>query len=734
MFDTPKERTSCNLNFTADQKTGAGPGTVRVGIVGTGYIADFHANAVQKLAGVELVAVCDQRLVSAEAFAQKWGIRSAYNSLAIMLESQKLDALHVLVPPDFHHSMACDALKTGVHVFLEKPMCVSLEEADDLLQTAKENNCLVAVNHNMLFASAYQNLRRSVHSGDLGPLVNISLDFFQEVGQIRFGPFGSWMLRSPENLALEIGPHVFSIVTDLVGRPDALTAVADRAVQLPGGRGVLRRWRVQMTRGSTSIAIAMNFGPTFPCKTIKVCGQFGTGFVDLDANICVIDQNTTFGVDLDRFLRSIVMARRISYQATRTMFDYVLSKIKIGRRGNPYQTTIIDSVAAFYKGLRDSEALDKRINGESGRTVIDLCRQVIAASCVQVSLEAPKRSGARSIIQPTVLVLGAKGFIGTELVDSLIAAGYRVRAMVRGHAPQLEQMQGSSLEIVRGDISDEKDLIAAMEKVEFVYHLARADVKTWADYVKYDVDPTELVARTCLRMGVKRLIYTGTIDSYYAGKAGATITEATSFGDVGRRNYYARAKAMAEDVLMQMHREAGLPVVILRPGIVLGKGGTPFHWGVGMWGSGNVCQVWGDGNNKLPFVLVGDVAKALVRSIEVPGIEGRTYNLTDVPLLSAREYLDELQRLAGIKIRAYYTPTWRFFIADFAKWLIKLAVGHHDSSRIPSYFDWNSRRQLAVFDCSRARHELGWAPASDKTALVTDGISNSLKPWIEAIA
>ena len=151
-----------------------------------------------------------------------------------------------------------------------------------------------------------------------------------------------------------------------------------------------------------------------------------------------------------------------------------------------------------------------------------------------------------------------------------------------------------------------------------------------------------------------------------------------------------------------------------------------------MWGSGNVCEVWGDGENKLPFVLVSDVASALVRSIQVPGIEGRSYNLIDVPLLSARDYLSELEKLSGAKMRAYYRPIWRFYIADLIKWIVKVVVGHPDKSRIPSYSDWNSRTQRAHFDCTTTRNEIGWMPASDRNCLVSEGIGGSLLPWLEA--
>jgi nucleoside-diphosphate-sugar epimerase len=184
--------------------------------------------------------------------------------------------------------------------------------------------------------------------------------------------------------------------------------------------------------------------------------------------------------------------------------------------------------------------------------------------------------------------------------------------------------------------------------------------------------------------------------------------------------------------MMQMHQTEHLPVVIFRPGIVVGRGGNPFHWGVGMWTSEGVCEVWGNGNTKLPFVLVEDVAAALVRAIEVDDIEGRSYNLVDIPLLTARDYLNELQQRSGLKLTVHYRPIWRFYMADLGKWLVKLIVRHPDRIRIPSYWDWESRTQKAVFDCRRARAELHWTPASDRQRMIDEGVGGSLQAWLTA--
>jgi nucleoside-diphosphate-sugar epimerase len=131
-------------------------------------------------------------------------------------------------------------------------------------------------------------------------------------------------------------------------------------------------------------------------------------------------------------------------------------------------------------------------------------------------------------------------------------------------------------------------------------------------------------------------------------------------------------------------------------------------------------------------VLVDDVAAGLVRAMEVPGIEGRAYNLVDAPMLSARDYIAELERLGGFKIAVHRRPIWRHYLADLVKWPVKLAVGHPDASRVPSYSDWESRTQKAVFDSSRTRDELGWKPISDPERMVSEGIGGSLAGWLAA--
>jgi len=702
---------------------------LRVGFLGTDYIADWHAKALSTIPGVSLAAVCDKDLSRAQAFGHRHDVARSYESLDAMLAEGELalDAVHVLLPPDLHARAASTLVGRGVHVLLEKPMAITAKECSDLIEQAAARGVTIGVNHNFLFAPTYENLRNDLNSGKLGRPDHITITWNRGLDQLQSGPFDLWMLRDPRNIVLEIGPHCLASMVDLVGPLEIAAVRVSNRVTLQEEREFYRRWSIEAGTGPVAVTLHLSFAPGFTEQMIHIRGTLASATVDFERNTYLLHQHTRYGLDFDRYRMIRREASSLAVQARRSLTQYALSKLKLPSKGNPYGLSIARALRSFYAEL--GRTIDPRLSPELGRDVIKLCSTI-------GQMGAGEPGGTQTAVSPRpgvpvapapeppaeILILGATGFIGQELARQFLADGQRIRLLVRNPGRLPENLQGPGVEIVTGDLTRKADLERAIAGSRVVYHLARANVKTWDEFTKQDIEVTRHIAETCLSSRVQRLIYTGTIDSYYAGAKAGTITETTPLDPyIAWRNLYARAKAASEEILMASHRERGLPVIVFRPGIVIGRGGGPFHWGIGMWSWNAVCQIWGQGHNSLPFVLVEDVARALVAAVDAAEIEGESFNLVAETDLTAFDYLKALEEHAGVSFQKFPTPSWKFYAVDLVKWIVKQMVRHPDQRR-PSYRDWETRTQRARYDCTKARRLLNWNPVCDRDEIIRRGI------------
>ena len=123
---------------------------VRIGIIGTGWIADAHANAFKQMPDLELVAASDLIPGKAAAFIKKHGfenVKTDYKNHLEMIndDSLALDAVSVCTYNCQHAVCTIDALNKGLHVLLEKPMCVTLEEAVEICRAEKKSGKILSI-------------------------------------------------------------------------------------------------------------------------------------------------------------------------------------------------------------------------------------------------------------------------------------------------------------------------------------------------------------------------------------------------------------------------------------------------------------------------------------------------------------------------------------------------------------------------------------------------------------
>ncbi|MCE5310973.1 MAG: NAD(P)-dependent oxidoreductase [Acidobacteriales bacterium] len=311
-----------------------------------------------------------------------------------------------------------------------------------------------------------------------------------------------------------------------------------------------------------------------------------------------------------------------------------------------------------------------------------------------------------------VVVIGGLGFIGRRLTLRLRNAGHSVTVVSRSAASRGTNEAG--LAYVSGDVSDAARMAEIIRGASKVFDLSMGGGSTWADYEREVIGGACNVARACLQHGVRRLVYTSSTSALYLGGPSKIDEFTRNDGAAVYRDMYSRGKSLAEDSLLAMHVREQLPVVIVRPGMVLGPGGALVHYVLGERPSDGTCILgWGRGKNPLPCVLVDDVADAMIRASDAVGVDGLVFNLVGDVRPTAAEYVEVLRRRTLRDFRFYPRSLCRIQAGEYARFLMKKLAGR-SKVRMMCYRDLKSSSMVAQFDCSLAKRLLGWVPVSDQ--------------------
>lgn len=142
---------------------------VRVGVIGCGRIAQrFHIKTLLRSENAELVALCDQRQELAREMASRYHVNAVYGSHKELLANENIDAIVVTTPPDSHFEILKAASESKKHVFVEKPLTMTLEECRKAIEICKINRVKLMVGFMRRFDKAFIWSKGKINSGDLG--------------------------------------------------------------------------------------------------------------------------------------------------------------------------------------------------------------------------------------------------------------------------------------------------------------------------------------------------------------------------------------------------------------------------------------------------------------------------------------------------------------------------------------------------------------------------------------
>lgn len=687
---------------------------IRVGILGAGYIATWHADAIVATPGVQLTAICDTSGDAARGMAEAYGAQ-AFTSVDDLIAAKVCDAVHVLTPPNTHKALALRCFEGGLHCLVEKPVALSADDTREVVAAAKSAGRLFAAGHNFLGLPGYERLKALRDAGDLGRIVEARFQWCLPLGPLRAGPYGIWLLREPQNLLLELGPHPFAFAVDLFGPLEIRALDLNQPVELEGGGTRHQSWRILARAGAIDVTITLSMAETIDDRSVTLRGSSGMARLDYAADTLVTTLDNTADLVVNPFLKEAAVAVGHFREAIVNVARQATSL----NQKSPYGLSFRGAASSFADAIRRGGPVDRRFSGDSAISVMQAIDDTIAR---MPKIEAPNVLKGKP--SPTVMVIGGTGFIGRNLTRTLVARGYDVRVLSRGKNGPFDDI-ADHVETVGVSLRDRDAMTRSMDGIHTVFNLAKSMDKTWEAALENDVGTSVRVAEAALAAGVKRLIYTGTIASYDMSDPSRTITEETDFGDIENRNLYARSKAECERRLTDLHKQRGLSLVIARPGIVVGHGGPLQHWGIGRWHGAGAVRLWGDGTNILPFVLADDVSDGLIRMMEQDAAVGHSFNLVGEPMLSARDYFDAIHRRLGARIQVSSGSLEALWLSDGVKFGLKRYALRRKGVVRPSLSDWRSRAHLSPFSNTYPKKVLGWKPEADVDKFLVSAVDQA---------
>jgi predicted dehydrogenase/nucleoside-diphosphate-sugar epimerase len=682
--------------------------------VGAGYIAQWHLNAIRATPGVQLTAVCDRARDAAEALASSHGV-AAYTDLEEMIAAGVCDAVHILTPPQLHHPLALLCLRAGLHVLVEKPAALSFAELAEMAAVAEASERSLGICHNFLALPSYERLRRIRDGGELGVVSSAQISWALPLPPLRSGPYGIWMLEKVQNLLLELGPHPFSFAVDLFGRLEIEHVSLGQWIDLPSGERRPQSWRILARAGDVDVTLSLSLVETYDDRSVVLRGSSGMARFDYAADTLVTSSDNTSELVLNPLRKEIGKAGAHFREGLGNALRQTASLNQL----SPYALSFRGTIGAFYGGLRAGQP-DPRF---APANALGVMKGIEDSLAVLPSLPGarPKPVGTPA---PKVMVIGGTGFIGRNLTRRLVEKGHDVRVLSRGRTGPFDDI-ADHVELVGVSLRDEDGLTRAMEGISCVFNLAKSNDQTWEGALENDVGTALRISRAARRAGVQRLVYTGTIASYDMSDPSRTIMEDTPFGDMSQRNIYARSKAECERRLIETWQTDGVPLVIARPGIVVGLGGPLQHWGIGRWHGSGAVRLWGDGRNILPFVLVDDVSDGLIRMMESPESLGESFNLIGDPMLTGHDYFEAIFQRLGARLKVSSSSLTALWAADQVKFLLKKHVLQRRDARRIILADWKSRGHLSTFSNSKSRRLLDWRPEDNRDAFLRRAIDQA---------
>ncbi len=195
----------------------------KIGMIGTGNIAPAYMKGTERFPNVEIVACADVDLDRAQAFAEKVGIRAL--TVDELLNDPEIDIVLNLTIPAAHADVSIAALNAGKHVYTEKPLAISVEDGQRILDVAKEKGLLVGCAPDTVLGGGIQTCRKLIDEGAIGTPVGATA-FMGSSGPEKWHPNPFFFFEEGAGPMLDMGPYYLTTLVTLLGPIERIAGAA----------------------------------------------------------------------------------------------------------------------------------------------------------------------------------------------------------------------------------------------------------------------------------------------------------------------------------------------------------------------------------------------------------------------------------------------------------------------------------------------------------------------------
>jgi predicted dehydrogenase len=231
---------------------------LKIGVVGGGVISGIHLSAATSYTSAEVVGIADRDITRARAQAERYSIKRSFDNVTDLL-ALKPDVVHVLTPPGSHESVTLEALQAGAHVYVEKPMALSVASGQRMARAAAAANRQLCVGHCWVYNPAMTQAQRLLESGAAGAVLQAASSWNFDMGRAPTFSKDHWSTEMPGGLVEDVAVHPLSVLIRLLGRSRRTFSVSRPATTGSGPPDI--RALLDCERGLGTLSVSFHARP-----------------------------------------------------------------------------------------------------------------------------------------------------------------------------------------------------------------------------------------------------------------------------------------------------------------------------------------------------------------------------------------------------------------------------------------------------------------------------------------